>query len=88
MKSVAQHKKVTIYVNKADLENMEAHRNQIKELFENLESLSIRPRDDVTTGGCVIETEAGIINAQLENQWVVLERAFTSLMKTKKEDET
>ncbi len=81
LKSVAQHKKVTIYVNKRDLETIENNRQKLKDLFEHLETLSIRERNDIERGGCVIETEMGIINAQLENQWSALERAFTQLMK-------
>lgn len=81
LKAVAQHKKVTIYVNKKDLATLEANRQHLKDLFESLEALSIRERADIQPGGCVIETEAGIINAQLENQWRILENAFTKLMK-------
>ena len=83
LKSVAQHKKIVIYVSKKDFEIVEANRNKIKDLFESLETLSIRDRADITPGGCVIETEGGIINAQLENQWKVLENAFEFLMKSK-----
>jgi type III secretion protein L len=81
LKAVAQHKKITIYVNKKDLDPLEKHRTQIKGVFENLEALSIRERSDIGRGGCIIETEGGIINAELENQWVALERAFAGLMK-------
>lgn len=81
LKTVAQHKKITIYVNKKDLAVLEACKPGLKEGFENLESLSIRPREDVTPGGCVIETEIGIINAQLEHRWHILEAAFETLMK-------
>lgn len=82
LKSVSQHKKITIYVNKKDLERLESNRTRLKEIFESLEALSIRERSDVARGGCIIETEGGIINAQLENQWNVLERAFTTLMRS------
>ena len=81
LKAVAQHKRITIYVNKKDLDPLEKHRARVKEVFENLEVLSIRERNDIARGGCIIETEGGIINAELENQWVALERAFASLMK-------
>lgn len=83
LKSVAQHKKITIYVSKNDLATLTKNRDKIKNLFEGLESLSLRERDDITPGGCVIETEGGIINAKLENQWAILEHAFASLLKGK-----
>lgn len=86
LKSVSQHKKVTIYVNKRDLEPLEQGRSRLKEIFESLEVLSLRERADIARGGCVIETEGGIINAQLENQWSALERAFATMMKPPKEE--
>jgi type III secretion protein L len=79
LKPVLQHKRITIYVNKDDVQFLEEHREDLKSLFESIEILSIRERDDVTKGGCVIETEGGIINARLENQWAVLEKAFEKL---------
>ena len=85
LKAVAQHKKVTIYVNKKDLATLDAHRSRIKQLFEALEALSIRERSDISPGGCIIETEGGIINAQIENQWRIIERAFEKLMLPTKE---
>lgn len=83
IKAVAQHKKVIIYVNRKDLEALDKEKNHLKNLFENVESLVIRERPDIQPGGCVIETEAGIINAQLENQWLLLEKAFENLTKPK-----
>lgn len=86
LKAVSQHKKITIYVNKKDLDPLEHSRTRLKEIFESLEVLSLRERADIARGGCVIETEGGIINAQLENQWSALERAFASLMRHQKEE--
>jgi len=80
LKPVTQHRKITIYVNKADLPLIEENKGKIKKIFEHLESLSIQERSDIEQGGCMIETEAGIINAQLENQWRALESAFESFM--------
>lgn len=81
LKPVLQHKKITIYVNKEDLTSLEKNRERLKNLFEGIEVLSIRESEDVTQGGCIIETEGGIINARLENQWAVLERAFEKLFR-------
>jgi type III secretion protein L len=80
LKPVTQHKKIIIYVNKADLELLEKEKPKIKHIFEHLQSLSLQEREDIEPGGCIIETEAGIINAQLENQWRALESAFESFM--------
>lgn len=81
LKPVTQHRKIVIYVNKADLPMLEEGKGKIRKIFEHLDSLSIQERGDIEPGGCMIETEAGIINAQLENQWRALESAFESFMK-------
>ncbi len=79
LKSVTQDKKIVIYVNKDDKDKLEKKKPQLKSRFEALESFSIQDRPDIAQGGCVIETEAGIINAQLENQWRKLEAAFQKM---------
>jgi type III secretion protein L len=76
LKTVVHHRRVKIYVHPQDLENLEAHKPRLKALFEHLESLSLSSRDDIQQGGCVIETEGGIINAKLDNQLSALESAF------------
>ncbi|MBF8263546.1 MAG: Type secretion ATPase inhibitor [Parachlamydiales bacterium] len=81
LKPVTQHKKIVLYVNRADLEALEKQRSKIKKIFEHLDSFSLQERSDIEPGGCIIETEAGIINAQLENQFRALESAFDSFMK-------
>ena len=76
LKAVAQHKKITIYVSKEDYDLLDKARDSLKEKLEHLEVFSVRIRDDVKRGGCVIETESGIINATIENQWARIEKAF------------
>jgi len=85
LKAVSQHKKIVIYVNKKDLDPLEQGRDRLKNIFESLEILSIRERSDIARGGCVIETEGGIINAQLDNQWNALEKAFTKMITQNRE---
>ena len=88
LKAVSTHKKITIYVNKKDLSDLENNRARLKEIFESLEALSIRERSDIEQGGCVIETEGGIINAKLENQWSIMETAFKAMIKNNDSLET
>ncbi len=83
LKQVATHKKITIYTNKKDLDILDKNKQKLKDLFESLETFALRERADITQGSCVIETEGGIINAQIENQWRNLEKAFEQLMKPK-----
>ncbi len=82
LKSIAQHKRIVLYVSRPDFEFMESSKNRLKPIFEELESLSIRERDDVEPGGCVIETEVGIINARLKDRWRTLETALEHMTST------
>lgn len=83
LKAVSQHKKIIIYVNRKDLDVLETNKTRLRQIFEGLESLVVRERPDVQPGGCIIETEGGIINAQLDNQWRILEAAFESFTRPK-----
>ena len=81
LSSVKQNHRIKIYINKADKDALESEKNKLKEVFESLQSLSVLEREDVSAGGCIIETESGIINASIENQWRSLESAFEKYMK-------
>lgn len=79
LKTVAQHKRIIVYVSKQDFELIEKEKSSIKTIFEELESLSIRERDDLGVGDFIIETEGGIINARIKDRWKTLEAALESL---------
>lgn len=86
LQNVAQHRQILIYVNPEELDAIFEEREGLREVFEHLESLTIRGRDDISKGSCIIETEAGIINAQLDNQWKILEQVFERLMAPAEEE--
>ncbi len=73
---VLQNHRITIYVNKVDKEILETQKPKIKSILEHVQVLTIQERNDISPGGCIIETESGIINASIENQWRALESAF------------
>lgn len=83
LRAVATHKRIVLYVNKGDYDVFEQNKPRLREVFEHLESLVIQERRDIEPNGCIIETEAGIINAQLDNQWEMLQEAFESVMQDK-----
>lgn len=76
IKATASSKFVKIFVHEQDLKYLEQEKESLKQIFKELESLEIVPRPDVTRGGCIIETERGVINATLENQFRALETAY------------
>lgn len=85
LKAVSTHKKITMWVSPKEKGILEKNKNKLKSQFENLEVFQIRERADIQPGGSIIETEGGIVNAQLTNQWAILEQAFEQLFKKKSE---
>ena len=81
LKAVTQAHHIKIYVNRKDYEFLEKKKKEIKKILDHVQTFTIEEREDVSSGGCIIETEAGIINASLENQWRALEAAFEAFMK-------
>lgn len=79
LKAVSSHKKITLYVSPKERGVVEKNKEELKKMFETLEVFQILERDDIEPGGTIIETEGGIINAQLPNQMEILERAFKKL---------
>lgn len=84
LKPVIQHHRITVYVNKDELKTLEKKKKKLTGILQQIEVFSLQERDDIEPGGCIIETEAGIINAQLDNQLRALEAALKTLMGKKK----
>ena len=83
IKPVITHHHIKLYLNRNDKVIVEQEKEEIKKLFEKLESFSLEENNDLESGSCVIETENGIINASLENQWQAMEAAFLAFSKKK-----
>jgi len=76
IKSVSQCKLATIFVNPKDFATISENKNQLQNKFEQLSNLVIEENSDVEEGGCIIQTEKGMLNATLENQYKALEKAL------------
>jgi type III secretion protein L len=80
LKAVSMAQFVKIYLNKADIEILDKHKDKLKEGFERLETMSLIVRDSIKIGDCVIETESGIINFEMAYKWDQLLTAMKSLL--------
>lgn len=78
-----QSRRVTIFVNKQDKEILEEQKPKIMELLKQTETLAIQEKSGVAPGGCLIQTDSGMINATIDNQWSSLERAFEKYLTPK-----
>lgn len=81
LKAISQHQVVNIFVHPTEQEFIDSHREKLRAVFDRLESLNVQPREDVEPGGCVVETEAGIIHVEMDHQWRNLEQAIGSFLK-------
>ena len=68
LRLVEDKRRVSIKVNPTDLNAIQGFEEEILSTAPGVKEWEIRQDDRVTAGGCIIETEAGIVDAQLETQ--------------------
>lgn len=73
---VTNSHEVKLFVHKDDLLLLEEKKEDLKKLFDHLEMFQIEERNDVEKGSCIIQTEKGILNANLTNQYEALKKAL------------
>jgi len=76
VKMVTEKDKVVIRINPEDLEEVRAHLDDIIFIGDGIGKLQIRPDKKVDRGGCVVETEAGNIDARIESRFAEIEKAL------------
>ena len=76
VKMVTEKDKVIIRINPADLEEVRAHQDDIIFIGDGIGKLEIRPDKKVDRGGCVVETEAGNIDARIESRFAEIEKTL------------
>lgn len=68
--------KITILVNPRDLEKVRTHQGMLMQVLDSSRTLHIRGDEKVRPFGCIIETEVGTIDAQLETQLLAIRKAL------------
>ena len=76
LKQVMEKESVIIRVNPEDLRTVREHGSEWLSLVEGTHSLDIIDDERISRGGCLVETEAGNVEAQIEKQIRTLERAL------------
>lgn len=74
-----QRREITLRVNPDDAQMLKDSRAELLEMLSRCKDISIREDAGIAPHGVIIETEAGIIDAQLETQLGVLERLLQSM---------
>ena len=76
VRMATEKEKVVIRVNPADLDEVREHQDDIIFIGDGISRLEIRPDKLVDRGGCIVETEAGNIDARLETRFAELEKSL------------
>ncbi len=77
MRGVQGESRIQVRVNPSDLKKIQKDRKRLVEEVGQGREIELVEDAKVSEGGCVIETDLGIIDAQLETQLRVLEKALT-----------
>lgn len=68
--------KIKIKMSPSDLQFINQTKYQLSSLFENMDNVIVEAEDSIQSGGCVIETDLGEIDARIEKQLQALEESF------------
>ena len=68
LKLVEDKKRVSIKIHPSDWHTMKEYEGEILSSVQGVKEFEIKEDDRVNPGGCVVETDSGIIDAQLETQ--------------------
>ena len=74
-----QRREITLRCNPDDVQLLKDSRGELLDMLSRCKDISIREDPEIAPHGVIIETEAGIIDAQLETQLNVLERLLQSM---------
>lgn len=79
---VTEKDKLVLRVNPDDLEEVRRHQDDIIFIGDGIGKLDVRPDKQVRRGGCVIETDAGNIDARLDTRMAEIEKSLRQVFHT------
>jgi type III secretion protein L len=68
--------KLLILLNPEDHERVKQNESRVATLFADVQSLQWRASDAVKPGGCIVESELGTVEAQLDTQLAAIKKAL------------
>jgi flagellar biosynthesis/type III secretory pathway protein FliH len=68
--------KIKIKLNPADLQFIQDTKSQLSHFLHNAASIRFEAEDSIQSGGCVIETDMGNLDARIEKQFQAIEESF------------
>jgi len=72
--------RIKIKLNPSDLQFINETKYQLSNLTANVNHVAFEAEESIQSGGCIIETELGEIDARIEKQLQAIEESFRSAM--------
>ncbi len=72
--------KIKIKMNPSDLQFIRETRTQLSNMIENIDHIALEAAENIQSGGCIIETDLGEIDARIEKQLQAVEESFRAVV--------
>ena len=72
--------RVKIKMSPSDLKFIKETRSQLSDLIDNIDNVTLEAEENIQSGGCIIETDLGEIDARIERQLQAVEESFRTAM--------
>jgi flagellar assembly protein FliH len=71
--------KIKIKMSPSDLQFIKETRSQLSNMIENIDHVTLEAAENIQSGGCIIETDLGEIDARIEKQLQAVEESFRTV---------
>jgi flagellar biosynthesis/type III secretory pathway protein FliH len=78
--------KINIKLNPDDLQFIEDTKSQLSQFLHNADHIRFEAEESIQSGGCLIETDRGDIDARIEKQFQAIEESFQSQFEAPKQE--
>ena len=72
--------KIKIKMSPSDLQFINETQSRLSDLVENIDNVTLESTESIQSGGCIIETDIGEIDARIEKQLQAVEESFRTTM--------
>lgn len=77
LKRITEQKKIKIYVGAGQLEDVNAQVSELLVAYPDVNYISVHLNNEIKHGGCLIETDLGVIDATIKTQLTALRNEIT-----------
>lgn len=88
LKSVENLQEVTLRLNPQDLQFLEENQKLSAQLAPHIGQIHLEADESIESGGCVIDSACGVIDARIESQLELIEKAFQTQLDKSDESES